>query len=227
GIQIDGKLLHITAKTFIDNAVIKSAMIDTLDAGKITTGELNANLIRVVNLDANSISGNEANFIRAMFSGTKSSLQITSNGVSILDNLGRSSTHLDSSGIEFSRQGIELGKVVYVTNTADSGDLNNMHGFSMRPNRNSYFGVSYFPTSNATNSIRLFPVSGRTGNVYISRLIKQSEQQIYGIDITCGTITNVVTKVRIMKHNGTGGIQINDGDISYKIPDGTWRSLNS
>src|SRR5699024_3385695 len=79
GIQIDGKLLHITAKTFIDDAVIKSAMIDTLDAGKITTGELNANLIRVVNLDANSISGNEANFIRAMFSGTYSTLQITGN----------------------------------------------------------------------------------------------------------------------------------------------------
>ena len=36
GIQIDGKLLHITAKTYIDEAVIKSAMIDTLDAGKIT-----------------------------------------------------------------------------------------------------------------------------------------------------------------------------------------------
>ena len=227
GIQIDGKLLHITAKTFIDNAVIKSAMIETLDASKITTGELNASLIRVVNLDASSISGNEANFIRAMFSGTKSSLQITSNGVSILDNLGRSSTHLDSSGIEFSRQGVNLGKLEYVTNIADSGDLNNMHGFSMRPNRNSYFGVSYFPTTSATNSIRRFAISGRTGNVYISGLIKPSEQQIYGIDITWGTIANVGTNVRIMNHNRTGGIQINNGDISYKIPDGTWRSLNS
>ena len=227
GIQIDGKLLHITAKTYIDEAVIKSAMIDTLDAGKITTGELNASLIRVVNLDAQSIAGNEASFIRAMFSGTISTLQITSNGVSILDNLGRSSTHLDSSGIEFSRQGVNLGKLEYVTNTADAGDLNNMHGFSMRPNRNSYFGVSYFPTTSATNSIRRFAVSGRTGNVYISGLIKPSEQQIYGIDITWGTITNVGTNVRIMNHDGTGGIQINNGDISYKIHDGTWRSLNS
>ena len=227
GIQIDGKLLHITAKTYIDEAVIKSAMIDTLDASKITTGELNASLIRVVNLDAQSIAGNEVSFIRAMFSGTISTLQITSNGVSILDNLGRSSTYLDSSGIEFSRQGVNLGKLEYVTNTADAGDLNNMHGFSMRPNRDSYFGVSYFPTNSATNSIRRFAVSGRTGNVYISGLIKPSEQQIYGIDITWGTITNVGTNVRIMNHNGTGGIQINNGDISYKIHDGTWRSLNS
>src|SRR5699024_3905253 len=225
GIQIDGKLLHITAKTFIDNAVIKSAMIDTLDASKITTGELNANLIRVVNLDANSISGNEANFIRAMFSGTKSSLQITSNGVSILDNLGRSSTHLDSSGIEFSRQGVNLGKLEYVTNIADSGDLYNMHGFSMRPNRNSYFGVSYFPSSSATSSIRRCAVSVRTGNAYRSRLIKPIEQQMYGIDTTWRTMTGRGTNVRIYNHDRTGGIQINNGDLAY-LTSGGWRSLN-
>lgn len=226
GIQIDGKLLHITAKTYIDDAVIKSAMIDTLDAGKITTGELNANLIRVVNLDANSISGNEANFIRAMFSGTKSSLQITSNGVNVLDNAGRSSTHLDSSGIEFSRQGVELGKLEYVTNISDSGDLNNMHGFSMRPNRNSYFGVSYFPTSTATTSLRSFAVSGRTGNIYLSGLLKPSERHPYGLNITWGTITGGSTNVEIWNHNKTGGIHIANGDLHY-ISNGKWRSLNS
>lgn len=227
GIQIDGKLLHITAKTYIDDAIIKSAMIDTLDAGKITTGELNASLIKVVNLDANSITGNEASFIQAMFSGTTSTLQITGSGVNILDNSGRSSTYLDSSGIEFSRQGVALGKLEYVTNTADSGDLNGMHGFSMRPNRDSYFGVSYYPSAGATSTIRRFAVSGRTGNVYISGLIKPSEQQPYGIDITWGEIIGRGTNVRIYNHDRTGGIQINNGDISYRRPDGTWLSLNS
>ena len=225
GIQIDGKLLHITAKTFIDNAVIKSAMIDTLDAGKITTGELNAKNIRVINLDANSISGNEASFVRALFSGVHSTLQITADGVNILDNIGRSSTFLDSSGIEFSRQGVNLGKLEYVNNITDSGDLNNMHGFSMRPNRNSYFGISYFKTAGATYSTRSFAVSGRTGNIYISGLIKPSEQQPYGLDITWGTITNVGTNVRIYNHDRTGGIQINNGDFSY-LTSGGWRSLN-
>lgn len=227
GIQIDGKLLHITAKTYIDEAVIKSAMIDTLDAGKITTGELNATKVRVVNLDANSIVGNEASFIRAMFSGTISTLQITSNGVSILDNLGRSSTHLDSSGIEFSRQGVELGKLEYVTNSSDSGDLNGMHGFSMRPNRNSYFGVSYYPSSSATSSIRRFAVSGRTGNIYISGLIKPSETRPYGIDIAWGSTSNLGENVVIYNHNRTSGIMLANGDLAYLRPDGTWRSLNS
>ena len=227
GIQIDGKLLHITAKTYIDDAVIKSAMIDTLDAGKITTGELNASLIRVVNLDANSITGNEASFISALFSGTKSTLQITGSGVSILDNSGRSSTYLDSSGIEFSRAGINLGKLQYVTNTTESGDLNGMHGFAMRPNRDSYFGVSYFPTVNATESIRRFAVSGRTGNVYISGLIKPSEQQPYGLNITWGTITGGSTNVEIWNHNKTGGIHIANGDLHYITSSGRWRSLNA
>ena len=225
GIQIDGKLLHITAKTYIDDAVIKSAMIDTLDAGKITTGELNASLIRVVNLDANSITGNEASFISALFSGTKSTLQITGSGVRVLDNSGRSSTYLDSTGIEISRGGTNLGKMQYVTNTSETGDLNGMHGIVMRPNRGSYFAVSYLPTAGTTESVRRFAVSGRTGNVYIAGLIKPSEQQRYGIDITWGGITGRGTNVRIMNHDRTGGIQIDNGDLSYLTSNG-WRSLN-
>lgn len=55
-VKIDGKTLHITASTWIDNAVIKSAMIDSIDASKITTGTLDASHIKVINLDANSIT---------------------------------------------------------------------------------------------------------------------------------------------------------------------------
>ncbi|GHN43085.1 hypothetical protein [Lactobacillus delbrueckii] len=55
-VKIDGKTLHITADTKIENAVIKSAMIDSIDASKITTGTLDASHINVINLDANSIT---------------------------------------------------------------------------------------------------------------------------------------------------------------------------
>jgi len=225
GIRLASKLIHLSGTSLIDDAVIKSAMIDTLDAGKITTGELNASLIRVVNLDANSIAGNEASFIRALFSGTKSTLQITGSGVNILDNSGRSSTYLDSSGIEFSRSGINLGKLQYVTNETGTGDLNGMHGFSMLPNRNSYFGVSYFQSSDTTSSARRFAVSGKTGNVYIPGLIKPTEQKVYGIKLTWGELAGWGTNVRIMNHDGTGGIQINNRDLAYYGPNG-WRSLN-
>ncbi len=55
-LKIVGNKLHITADTKIENAVIKSAMIDSVDASKITTGELDAAKIRVINLDADSIT---------------------------------------------------------------------------------------------------------------------------------------------------------------------------
>ncbi|MBS0952316.1 phage tail protein [Lactiplantibacillus plantarum] len=56
GIQIYGNKLHITADTYIDNAVIKDAMIADLSANKITAGTINAAHINVINLNANNIT---------------------------------------------------------------------------------------------------------------------------------------------------------------------------
>lgn len=56
GILIDGKKVHITGQTTIDNAVIKDAMIQNVSATKLTTGTLDANKVKVINLDAASIS---------------------------------------------------------------------------------------------------------------------------------------------------------------------------
>lgn len=58
--------LNITpTTTYIQDATIKSAMIESLVADKITTGTLDASKVKVVNLDANSITANEANLIKA------------------------------------------------------------------------------------------------------------------------------------------------------------------
>jgi hypothetical protein len=92
-ILIAGQKVHITGQTTIDNAVIQSAMIAALDAGKITTGTLNASRIgantitsdklNVANLAAisanlgtvttgslNSVSINSANITGTTISGT-------------------------------------------------------------------------------------------------------------------------------------------------------------
>lgn len=60
-VKIDGKSLHITADTKIENAVIKSAMIDSIDASKITTGILNADLVKIQNLTADKIASGTLN----------------------------------------------------------------------------------------------------------------------------------------------------------------------
>ncbi|MCP9358501.1 hypothetical protein KBX49_11085 [Liquorilactobacillus satsumensis] len=69
GIQIYGDKLHITASTYIDNAVIKSAMIDTLSADKITVGTLNGANVNVINLNA-------ANITTGTLSGSNLSLNL-------------------------------------------------------------------------------------------------------------------------------------------------------
>ncbi|NEW68828.1 gp58-like family protein, partial [Facklamia sp. 253] len=57
----DNKLMVTPTTTFIQNGTIKSAMIDTLDASKITTGTLNAANVRVINLDAANITTGNLN----------------------------------------------------------------------------------------------------------------------------------------------------------------------
>ena len=52
---LSGAYLHITKESYIDNASIDGAKIKSLDAGKITTGTLNAASVKVINLDANNI----------------------------------------------------------------------------------------------------------------------------------------------------------------------------
>lgn len=55
-VKIDGKLVQITGSTYIEDGVISSAKIGELSASKITSGRLNASLVNVVNLNAESVT---------------------------------------------------------------------------------------------------------------------------------------------------------------------------
>lgn len=55
-VKIDGKLVQISGSTYIEDGVISSAKIRELSASKITSGRLNASLIDVVNLNAESVT---------------------------------------------------------------------------------------------------------------------------------------------------------------------------
>ena len=64
GILIDGRKIRITGQTVIDDAAISSAKIASLDAGKITTGVLNAANVTVINLNASNITTGVLNVSR-------------------------------------------------------------------------------------------------------------------------------------------------------------------
>lgn len=63
GILIDGKKVHITGQTKIDNAVIKDAMIANLSANKLTAGTIDAKKINVINLNASNLTSGTLNGI--------------------------------------------------------------------------------------------------------------------------------------------------------------------
>lgn len=71
GILIDGSKVHITGTTTIENGVIKSAMIASLSADKITTGTLNAANVNVINLNASSIVSGTLNANNVTFGNSK------------------------------------------------------------------------------------------------------------------------------------------------------------
>ncbi|MDO7795603.1 phage tail protein [Lactiplantibacillus plantarum] len=104
GIQIYGNKLHITASTYIDNAVIKSAMIAGLDAGKINTGVLNANLVNVININganitANTITANQlaVGSVLVNLNNTLQTLRITTDGIFTTDSKGANVGHIHSN----------------------------------------------------------------------------------------------------------------------------------
>lgn len=105
-VKIDGKSLHITADTKIENAVIKSAMIDSIDASKIKTGELNADKVKIINLTADKIA-----------SGTLNGMTITGstfNGgkfVSSSYNATVNNTIFDSYRVLLDGNGLEIDSV--------------------------------------------------------------------------------------------------------------------
>ena len=89
------KLVVTPDTTFIANGTIKNAMIDELDAGKIRTGKLDANLVNVVNLNASNIT-----------SGKLSANLINGGVISSLN--GKSNFNLQNGWLEMNNYGIGI-----------------------------------------------------------------------------------------------------------------------
>lgn len=97
GTTIYGNKLHITAATYIDNAVIKDAMIANLSANKLTAGSINAANINVYNINganivANSITADklQAGAMLIAMNSTLQTLKIGTDGLYTTDRSGKS-----------------------------------------------------------------------------------------------------------------------------------------
>ncbi|HEL1740165.1 TPA: phage tail protein [Streptococcus suis] len=64
-IKIDGSLVQITGKTYIQDGVITSAKIGKGQIGTAHIGEIDAGIAKIINLDVSNIKGLDAAFIKA------------------------------------------------------------------------------------------------------------------------------------------------------------------
>lgn len=109
GVLIQGKKIMIDGDATIKNAVIKSSMIDTLDASKITAGTLNAANVNIINMNANNITTGTlkgANLSMNLNTGEvlfqKGSIKSTNGKLNIsVDNGTMSVTNSNNEGIYF------------------------------------------------------------------------------------------------------------------------------
>lgn len=91
GINIDGSKLHITADTYIDNAVIDSANIK----------EINGDKVNVVNVRAEHIVGKTSEFVQTAWNGINSSIEITGSHIDIHNGNDPERIYIDRDGIRF------------------------------------------------------------------------------------------------------------------------------
>lgn len=103
GVKISGSKVQITGETSIDNAVIKSGHIHSLNADKITAGTLNAAQVKVINLDANSLTGNKTNFVKSFWNNINDLVQITSAGIEMINSGAWRKTIYTATGLEMYR----------------------------------------------------------------------------------------------------------------------------
>lgn len=103
GVKISGSKIQITGDTYIDNGVIKNGHIQSLNADKITTGTLNAARVRVINLDANNITGNKTRFVQSAWNGINDRVQITSAGIEMVNSGAWRKTIYTATGLEMFR----------------------------------------------------------------------------------------------------------------------------
>ncbi|GBG94984.1 hypothetical protein LFYK43_14430 [Ligilactobacillus salitolerans] len=124
GVLIQGDKVRITGQTVIDNAVIKSTMIDTIDASKITAGILDAANVHIINLDVSNLVGDTTNFVQSAWNAVSKFVTIDGTGIKI--GAGQGVLSLNSTGMNILDQynGEDMGSISashWLTNDAMNG----------------------------------------------------------------------------------------------------------
>ncbi|EME3581997.1 hypothetical protein QL848_002259 [Enterococcus faecium] len=116
-LKIKGAKLWLTEETKIDNAIITSAMIASVDAGSIRTGTLDASYVKVVNLTGKSLAAGtitadklSANAIMLGFNSLGNTLQLTPTALAFYS-AGNMTGRISEDGFEFWYGSRKIGRI--------------------------------------------------------------------------------------------------------------------
>lgn len=160
--------LNITPETtYIQDATIKSAMIESLEADKIKTGTLDASKVSVVNLDANNITANKTSFIQSNWNDIESSIRIDGRG--LLSTASDGSQVYLQDGIVGARNpiGATIGQIGYAYQTESPW-------YSIQISHGSHFQIRMDRAKGELNKQAFYIISGgtesylNTDNIYLN-----------------------------------------------------------
>lgn len=121
GILISGKKLILDGDTTVTGTFkVSNANITSLNAGKITTGTLNAAIVSIINLNVNKLVGNLSSFIQTNWNSVSSQVSITGSGMETYSG-GQRTSLINGSGQRFYRDNRDIG---HIGTTSWVGDSN-------------------------------------------------------------------------------------------------------
>lgn len=220
-----GRTLVQTGKLYLDadtvvfsgSAFIPSASIINLTADKITTGQLDASKVKVVNIDANQITSNASNFVKTYWnSAAGGAVQINGNG--ILSTASDGSQTYIQNGIVGTRnpEGATIGQIGYI-------NTGTIATYSLRTSWGSHFELRQ--RSNADKEYTMLRAENGATNFFIN-----ARNGIYLSTSSTGSRVNIDSEVRILNGNrlyledarivNPYGIFLNHGGEFYTLSGG-------
>ncbi|MFH6626383.1 phage tail protein [Streptococcus suis] len=181
-VKIDGSLVQITGKTYIENGVIKEAMIGKGQIGTAHIGEIDAGIAKIINLDVSNIKGLDAEFIKAKienaFIGWMKGKTITAvNDATTFDlATGVITVNNNQSGIVFKDGNSVVGRIGY-GNITQLG-IGSNKGIDIYAAKNSTIALGYELSTGKRYSTAI-QINGGTGNVIIPTSLRLTSGKLY------------------------------------------------
>lgn len=219
-VRIDGKALYINSHAKIDDATIKSAMIDSIEAEKIKTGTLNADKVNIINLNADKIASGTLNGMTI----TGSKFIATSNNTNLMGTVWNQyqvvveNTGLDIHGnytqdnTKYDAEAILTSEGLYIQDVSD----NNQQSKSIDINNTGSPSITLIESG---------PEPGRYASTYVGSDAVQSDIGSFGKWNFNGYKARADGSLYIANSNGTNFD--GHGDVGFQVWSGIGLGQNT